>query len=101
MKGVANEIGTRAAEFRAAMGWSRQIGRAPAAERRKRNFRDDLALFMIDCHMSLRFHRRLRLGPGVSLNLGKSGLTSVSFGRRGVHYTVGRRGPLGVLVDTR
>jgi len=43
--------------------------------------------------MGLRFRRRLRLGPGVSLNLGKSGLTSVSFGRRGVHCTVGRRGP--------
>jgi len=39
--------------------------------------------------MGLRFRRRLRIAPGISLNLGKSGLTSVSFGAGGAHYTVG------------
>jgi Protein of unknown function (DUF4236) len=43
--------------------------------------------------MGFRFRRRLTLFPGVSLNLGRSGLTSVSVGPRGAHYTVGRRGP--------
>jgi Protein of unknown function (DUF4236) len=43
--------------------------------------------------MGFRFRRRLTLFPGFSLNLGRSGLTSVSVGTRGAHYTVGRRGP--------
>jgi len=43
--------------------------------------------------MGLRYRRRLRLFPGFSLNLGRSGVTSVSAGVRGAHYTVGRRGP--------
>jgi len=47
-----------------------------------------------DCAiMGLRYRRRLTLFPGFSVNLGKSGLTSVSVGIRGAHYTVGRRGP--------
>jgi hypothetical protein len=41
--------------------------------------------------MSWRFRRRVTLFPGVAVNLGKRGLTSVSVGRRGVHYTVGGR----------
>lgn len=41
--------------------------------------------------MGLRFTRRLRLFPGVSVNLSKSG-ASMSFGVRGAHYTVGPRG---------
>jgi len=41
--------------------------------------------------VSLRFYRRLRLFPGVSVNLSKSG-ASMSFGVRGAHYTVGPRG---------
>jgi hypothetical protein len=43
--------------------------------------------------MGWRYRRRLSLFPGLSLNFGKSGLTSVSAGVRGAHYTVGRRGP--------
>lgn len=46
----------------------------------------------------LRFRRRIRVAPGIHLNLSKSG-PSVSFGRRGVHYTVGhgrRRTTLGI-----
>ena len=41
--------------------------------------------------MGLRFRRRLRIAPGVSLNLGKRG-ASVSVGVRGAHVTYGARG---------
>jgi hypothetical protein len=40
--------------------------------------------------MRLRVWRRVRVLPGVTLNIGKRGVSSVSFGRRGMHYTVGR-----------
>jgi hypothetical protein len=43
--------------------------------------------------MGLRYRKRVPLFPGFSLNLGRSGVTSVSVGGRGAHYTVGRRGP--------
>jgi Protein of unknown function (DUF4236) len=39
----------------------------------------------------IRFWRRVRVAPGLTLNLSKSG-ASVSLGRRGAHYTVGPRG---------
>ena len=39
----------------------------------------------------LRLWRRIRVGPGVSLNLSKSG-PSVSVGPRGAKTTIGRRG---------
>jgi tetratricopeptide (TPR) repeat protein len=41
--------------------------------------------------MGFRFFRRIKLAPGVTLNLSKSG-GSLSFGRRGARYTVGPRG---------
>jgi len=41
--------------------------------------------------MSLRFFRRIRIAPGISLNLSKGG-GSVSVGPRGAKVTVGRRG---------
>ena|SRR3989442_14252402 len=41
--------------------------------------------------MAFRFYRRVRLFPGVSVNLSRSG-PSLSVGIRGVHVTVGRRG---------
>jgi Protein of unknown function (DUF4236) len=41
--------------------------------------------------MSLRFFRRVRIAPGLRVNLSKSG-ASVSIGRRGAWYTVGPRG---------
>src|SRR5438445_8092328 len=47
----------------------------------------------IKARMGLRYRRRVKLFPGFSLNFGRSGLTSVSAGVRGAHYTVGRRGP--------
>lgn len=39
----------------------------------------------------LRYFRRVRLAPGVTLNLGKRG-ASLSVGVRGAHVTVGRSG---------
>ncbi|MYF75975.1 MAG: DUF4236 domain-containing protein [Acidobacteria bacterium] len=48
--------------------------------------------------MSIRFWRRLRLFPGVTLNISKTGF-SLSFGIRGAHWTVGRgrrTGSLGI-----
>ncbi len=41
--------------------------------------------------MGLRFYRRVHLAPGLSVNLSGSG-PSLSFGVRGAHVTVGRRG---------
>jgi hypothetical protein len=41
--------------------------------------------------MPLRFRRRIRLAPGVTLNLNKRSI-STSFGRRGAHHTVGPQG---------
>ena len=41
--------------------------------------------------MGFRFRRRLRILPGVTLNLGKHGASSVSVGVRGLHTTLGRR----------
>jgi hypothetical protein len=42
--------------------------------------------------MGWRLWRRVRIAPGVTLNVGKSGPTSVSFGPRGLKLTAGRRG---------
>ena len=41
--------------------------------------------------MPLRFWRRVRIAPGLRVNLSKSG-ASVSIGRRGAWYTIGPRG---------
>src|SRR5262245_3835081 len=41
--------------------------------------------------MSFRFRKTVKLLPGVRLNLSGSG-ASVSFGPRGLHYTVGMKG---------
>ena len=41
--------------------------------------------------MGLRFYRRVRLFPGVSVNLSRSG-PSLTMGVRGAHVTVGSRG---------
>jgi hypothetical protein len=46
--------------------------------------------------MGFRFRRRKKIGPGVTLNVGKrSG--SLSFGRRGASVNVGRRGSTATL----
>jgi hypothetical protein len=41
---------------------------------------------------TLRFRRRLPILRGLTVNLGKSGVTSVSLGVRGAHLTLGRYG---------
>ena len=41
--------------------------------------------------MTIRFWRRITLFPGVTLNISKTGL-SLSFGVRGAHWTIGKRG---------
>jgi len=41
--------------------------------------------------MPLRFQRRIKVSPGISLNLNKQSV-SASFGRRGAHLTVGPKG---------
>ncbi|MGO9076105.1 MAG: DUF4236 domain-containing protein [Terriglobales bacterium] len=42
--------------------------------------------------MAFRFQRRLRLGKGFTLNIGKRGISSISAGVRGAHVTIGKRG---------
>jgi hypothetical protein len=39
----------------------------------------------------LRIWRRIRILPGVTMNVGKTGATSFSFGRSGMRYTIGRK----------
>jgi hypothetical protein len=41
--------------------------------------------------MGFRFYRRLKIAPGLSVNLSRSG-PSLSVGMRGAHVTVGKRG---------
>lgn len=41
--------------------------------------------------MGLRFRKSVKIAPGVRLNLNKNS-TSVSFGRKGAHYTVSSNG---------
>jgi hypothetical protein len=41
--------------------------------------------------MPLRFQRRIRITPGISLNLNNKSV-STSFGQRGAHVTVGPKG---------
>ena len=42
--------------------------------------------------MGFRFRKRIRILPGISLNLGKSGFTSVSAGFRGFTVNLGNKG---------
>jgi hypothetical protein len=46
--------------------------------------------------MGLRFRKRKRIAPGVTLNVGKRG-GSLSLGRRGASVNVGRRGTQATL----
>jgi Protein of unknown function (DUF4236) len=41
--------------------------------------------------MPLRFYRRIRIAPGLRINLSRSGV-STSMGRRGAWFTIGPRG---------
>jgi hypothetical protein len=51
---------------------------------------------MSEANMPLRFFRRVRLAPGLRVNLSKSGV-SLSIGARGAWFTVGPRGPRGTV----
>ncbi len=42
--------------------------------------------------MGFRFYRRIKILPGVTLNIGKKGITGISVGKRGAHMTVGKQG---------
>ncbi|AGK97640.1 DUF4236 domain-containing protein [Clostridium pasteurianum] len=42
--------------------------------------------------MGLIFKRRIKICKGITLNLGKKGINSVSVGRRGAHVTIGKQG---------
>jgi hypothetical protein len=44
-----------------------------------------------------RFQRRKQLLPGIRANIGKRGLSSLSFGRRGARVSVGRSGTQATL----
>ena len=39
--------------------------------------------------MGLRFWKRIKILPGITLNLSKSGI-SISFGTKGLKYTIGK-----------
>ena len=47
--------------------------------------------------MGWRFQRRKKLLPGLTLNIGKRGPSSVRVGRRGVGVSAGRRGAQATL----
>ena len=47
--------------------------------------------------MAWQFRRRKKLLPGVTLNVGKRGPSSVSLGPRGAKLNLGRRGTMGTL----
>jgi hypothetical protein len=47
--------------------------------------------------MGLRFHRSLKIAPGLRINLGLRGLTSLSVGGRGATLNLGKRGVKGTL----
>ena len=42
--------------------------------------------------MGLRFHKSLRIAPGLRINLSKKGLSSLSVGGKGLTYNIGRKG---------
>lgn len=42
--------------------------------------------------MGTRFQRRIKIAPGVRVNIGKSGISGVTFGQRGASVSVGKRG---------
>lgn len=42
--------------------------------------------------MGFRFQKRIKIAPGVRLNISKKGLSSVTVGRNGANVTVGRNG---------
>ena len=42
--------------------------------------------------MGWRFRKSLKILPGIKVNIGKDGVSSVSVGTRGAHLTMGKNG---------
>lgn len=42
--------------------------------------------------MGFRFRKSLKIAPGVKLNIGKKGITSVSIGKRGASVNINKKG---------
>jgi hypothetical protein len=68
---------------------SRRSAPSPATGMDERAGRAEIGYHL---RMGWRYRRRLRLARGLYLNLGKTGITSISAGGRGARMTFGRRG---------
>ena len=42
--------------------------------------------------MGFRFRKKIKIAPGISLNLGKNGITSATIGKRGASLNIGGKG---------
>lgn len=42
--------------------------------------------------MGFRFRKRIKIAPGISLNIGKNGITSATIGKRGASINIGGKG---------
>ncbi|HAH8787745.1 TPA: DUF4236 domain-containing protein [Escherichia coli] len=42
--------------------------------------------------MGFKFRKRIKIAPGISINIGKSGITSATIGKRGASLNVGKNG---------
>lgn len=42
--------------------------------------------------MGLRFRRSIKLAPGIKINIGKTGVSSITAGIRGANATIGKKG---------
>jgi hypothetical protein len=47
--------------------------------------------------MGWRFRKRIKIAPGIHMNLGKSGVTSLSIGKKGASVNVGKKGVTGTV----
>jgi len=45
--------------------------------------------------MAFRVRKRIKIAPGINVNVGKTGVNSASFGKRGASVNVGKRGVYG------
>lgn len=42
--------------------------------------------------MGFKFRKRIKIAPGISINIGKSGITSATVGKRGASLNIGKNG---------
>lgn len=47
--------------------------------------------------MGFRFRKRIRIAPGINLNIGKNGITSATIGKRGASLNIGKKGTKATL----